>query len=216
MKSLIVFFLFVSTIGYSQNSDFNLADYKAFKTTISNMSNKEQSVFIENTMEKNLMAEFSYVDFSTGTGYFIIKNNNYIAAIEAIINSLNNYTCSNSQELALTDNLFLEMYTKRGGLKNEDLKNQPPNYFYVNGNQKKTELLYQIAKEKWIKKYPESYNSLYNSNSESKEYIPEHYPVLINTGNPESDNAINAKAKQEWLKNFPEEYEQLRKRKRSK
>jgi hypothetical protein len=208
MKSWIVFFLFVSTIGYSQSSDFNLSELKAFKTTIGNLSNQEQAIIIENTLEKILMSEFSFVDYSTKTGYFIIKNNNYIAAIEANINSLNNYTCSNSQEITLDENLFLEMYSKRGGMKNGDLKNQPPNYYFVNGNDKKTELLYQVAKEIWVKKYPESYNALYNSDNKGKEYVPEHYPVFVNTGNPENDNFIFDKAKQEWIKNYPDEVEQ--------
>jgi hypothetical protein len=186
-----------------------LSEYKAFKTVIGNLSNKDQALIIENTMEKQLMAEFSWVDVSTGVGYFIIKNTNYIVAIESIINSLNNYTCSNSQEITLDENLFFNMYSNKGGLAMEELKNMPLNFVEVNGNRKKSEELYEKAKELWIKKYPEIYNNIYNSDKKSEEYIPEHYPVFVKTGNPEYDNDVFAKAKQEWVKNYPEEFNKM-------
>lgn len=218
MRNFFVCLLFVSTIGYSQSNDFNLSEYKAFKTTIGNLSNQEQAVIIENTMEKILMSEFSWVDFSTGTGYFIIKNNNYIAAIESIINSLNNYNCSNSQELTLNENLFLEIYSKKSGIKNEDIKNIPPNFIDISGNGKKSELLYRLAKEIWVKKYPESYNALYSNKTvqeikEIKEVnnieLPSDFPKFINSGNQQSDNFIYQKTKDDWILKNPEKYKIL-------
>ncbi len=39
--------------------------------------------------------------------------------------------------------------------------------------------------------------------------MPEHYPVFIDTGNPDHDNSVYDQAKQEWIKNYPEEVEQI-------
>jgi len=43
--------------------------------------------------------------------------------------------------------------------------------------------------------------------------MPEHYPVFVDTGNPEYDNSVYDQAKQEWIKNYPEEVSKITGRK---
>lgn len=40
--------------------------------------------------------------------------------------------------------------------------------------------------------------------------MPEHYPVFINTGNPDIDNANYDNLKKDWMENYPVEYAKLR------
>lgn len=215
MKSLIVFFLFVTTVGYSQSSEFNFNDYKAYKMTINNLPSSEQAMYLARLTEKNLLSEFTWIDYTAGMGYFIIKKENSCSEIEKLIGKTYNLTVSDSKELILNDDFFLNMYLQKGGIKGECVLNQPPNYVYLGkGNESKTELFYHIAKEIWVKKYPEYYNAYYTNNSEkkgSKEEMPRHYPIYVNTGNVEYDSSAYDKAKQEWIKNYPEEVEQLTK-----
>lgn len=211
MRNFFVCLLFVSTFSYSQNTNFNLTNYKTYSVVISNLKNQEQAIDIVKNAEKSLWSEFAWIDFKTGIGYFINNNSMQMSNITSLINS-KGLTCSNTKEINLDNNLFLEIYSNRSGLKSESLKNQPLNYINL-GDQQKSELFYQIAKEIWIKKYPESYNALYNSDYKNdKEYMPEHYPVFVNTGNSEQDNANYENAKQEWIKNYPDEVEQFTKR----
>lgn len=213
MKSLVVLFLFVTTISFSQNSNVNLSDFKAYKIALGNLSNQEQAINIAKTTEKELLSEFSWIDFSSGVGYFIVKNNKNITATESYLRSLNNINFSNTQEIRLEDNLFLELYSKKSGIKNESLQNQIPDYINL-ASKTTSELFYQTAKEIWSNKYPENYKAIYNAedknrNIQKDENTPEHYPVYINTGNPDYDNSVYDQAKKEWIINYPGEVEQL-------
>jgi hypothetical protein len=74
-------------------------------------------------------------------------------------------------------------------------------------------MLFQLG----LKMDPESLSDKNNSIPDSAKpiYIPEHqyaphYPIYINTGNPELDAQTFDKAKQEWIKNYPYEVEKLR------
>ena len=211
MRNLFVCLLFVSTFSYSQNLNFNLTNYKTYKLVIGNLTNQEQATNIINNAEKSLLSEFAWVDFKTGIGYFINNKSMQISSITSLIKNSSGLTCSNTQEINLDNNLFLEIYSQRSGLIKESIKNKLPDYINL-GDQKKSEFFYQTAKEIWIKNYPENYNSLNNNEEINKENIPEHYPVFINTGNFELDNSKFDNAKQEWIKNYPDEVEKMTQR----
>ena len=216
MKSLVLVLLFVSTFGYSQISDFNFSDYRAFKMSISNLSQQEQAVYLARITEKNFLAEFSWIDFKNGMGYFLIKKSNTIDEIERLLIDSKKLVVSDVKEITLNDDFFLEMYMQKGGINGECVLNQPPNYIYLGkGNEMKSESLYQVAKRIWVSKYPDYYNAYYNvSGSPAKEVgnnsLPEHFPVYKKTGNSEYDDMEYAKAKLEWINNYPEEVEQYR------
>jgi len=203
--------LFISSSCLAQNADFNKNEYKFYSISISNLKNQEQANSISELSEKNLLSEFSWVDFKTGIGYFINNKSMQISNITSLIKS-NDLTCSNIQEINLDNNLFLEIYSNRSGLKSESLKNQPLNYINL-GDQQKSELFYQTAKEIWIKKYPQYYDAIYNNNSNNiksnNNYTPLHYPKFIHTSNIDFDNSVFDRAKREWIKKFPAEYSKM-------
>lgn len=203
MRNFFVCLLFVSTFSYSQNTNFNLTNYKTYSVVISNLKNQEQAIDIVKNAEKSLWSEFAWIDFKTGIGYFINNNSMQMSNITSLINS-KGLTCSNTKEINLDNNLFLEIYSQRSGIAKELIGKNIPNYINLS-NQFKSETFYGTAKEIWVKKYPESYDELHNYNNYNKAYIPEHYPKFINSGNLEYDSNMYAKAKQEWLKNYPEE-----------
>ena len=213
MKNLFLVLMFVSTMGYAQISDFNYSDYKAYKMTISNLSQEEQAVYLARICEKNLLSEFAWIDYSKGIGYFIIKNNSSIDEVERLLIDSKKLIVSDTKEITLNDDFFLEMYMQKGGINGECVLNQPPNYIYLGkGNEMKSESFYQVAKKIWVNKYPDYYDAFYKNSSSPNELIkqtyPEHFPEYIKTGNSELDDKEFAKAKEEWSKNYPEEVEQ--------
>lgn len=212
MRSLILLFLFITILGYSQSTKIYLADYKTYNIIISNLDNQNMADELAGTIQKSFLSEFAWIDYPSGKGYFIMEKNKPVSKIEAVIKNTNNYTFSNTQEIDLSDDLYLEIYTRKGRMEVSALSFQEPKYLMIE-NENTSALFFHNAKEIWIKNYPEAYNSVYHVkvNNNNKEYIPEHYPKFINTGNPEQDNSVYAKSKQEWLKNYPEEVEQLRK-----
>ena len=212
--------LFISSSCLAQNADFNKNEYKFYSISISNLKNQEQANSISELSEKNLLSEFSWVDFSTNTGFFLLNNASKISEIEKIINSNYGLSVFETKEINFDNELFLKIYYQKGNGKSEYSINQPPDYIHFGiGNESKSEKFYQMAKKIWINKYPESYNALYNNNeeqsfksskNENKYYeLPSDFPKFIDTGNPQSDITDYQKTKDDWILKNPDKYKTI-------
>lgn len=208
MRSLFMILLFVSTYCYSQNIHYNLSNHKAYKMPIAKMANPDQAKDISKTLEKNVFCDLIWVNFKNGEIYFITSEELRKAKIFELINNTYNVTCSDFEEIVIDNDLFLNIYAQKSEISFESINKQIPNYIYT-GNQEKSEMLYQTAKEIWVNKYPYQYKSIYSAEGKNLENIPEHYPVFVNTGNPDYDNSVFDQAKKEWIKQYPEEYSKM-------
>lgn len=198
-------------LSFSQKQNYYLDDLKLFTIKIINLNNIEKATEITKSLEKEMLSEMAWLDINSKICYCIIHKNKNIAEIETYIKTFNGLNCSNTKEIILTDDLFLQIYSQKSGVKPVNFEKQLPNYITFNDNNQ-SEIYYHTAKEIWINKFPESYNALYSEKTvrEIKEVnnleLPADFPKFIDTGNPKSDNYNYQKAKENWILENPEKY----------
>lgn len=164
---LILALLLIFSKANSQENIFNISNYKVFRIEIQNASNENESDFISRTVEKNGLSIFSYIDKTTNTGIFIVNKN---ADVINILNLLSDYRfdASRTYEATLTEENFLDMYMKRGGIKSGELDKVLPKFIQMGPDNELSGSLYSLAKSIWVKKYPEAYNSMFPQGEELK------------------------------------------------
>ncbi len=201
MKKLLILFVLMSSTSFSQGGpSFNFEKNKAFKITMKGASDFAKADLVSRQMEKMQLAIFSVVDPQTSTGFFIVDNINKVQGIEKALNNLNGFSFVAFEEVSLTEDLFLEMYLKRGGFEKADYSKNKPKQIMMGPDVNLTNSLYRKAIDLWEKDYSKAYQNNLNGR-------PEHYPVFVSTGNPEKDSYSFELAKQEWIKNYPKEAE---------
>lgn len=205
MRALVLFFLIVTNIGFSQNIHFNLSDYQAYKMPIINVNNQKQADEVSRAIEKNHFAELVWIDYKKSEIYLITMNSIKQHEIISYVNNYYNIRFGDIEELNLDNELYLNIYAQKSGILYENIPNQIPESIYL-GDPEKSEKMFQIAKELWVNKYPEKYDEIYNGNKSKELKFPEHYPIFVNTGNIDHDNVVFDNAKKEWIKNYPDEY----------
>ena len=108
---------------------------------------------VERLTEKMFMSIFSFVDTTTSTGYFIVDNFYKVHEIEKIINNQNDIHFKSSEEVKLTEDLYLEIYQKRSRSNPDEFSLLPPKKVFIGPFVKLTNDLYNKANEIWEKKY---------------------------------------------------------------
>lgn len=202
MKKILILFVFISSTCFSQVGPvFNFEKNKAYKITIKGVDILLKADYIERQMEKLQLAIFSFVDPTTSMGYFIVDNLNKVQEIEKTLNNEKGFSFIGFEEIPLTEENFLEMYIKRGGVEKAEFSKNIPKQIVMGPYQELSSSLYLKALIVWEKEYKNVYNKLQG--------LPEHYPVFFNSGNPEYDNSKYGHAKEEWVKNYPDEVEQI-------
>lgn len=153
MRKLLIMLMLVSGYCYAQEPSFNFETNKLYKINISGADNVTIADEIERLIEKNLLCIFSDVDQLTSTGYFIVDNFYKVHEIEKMINNRDGLAYLSYEELPLTEDIFLEIYMKRGGYKPVEFPSYSPKKVQMGPFQKLTDELYLKAKEVWDKKY---------------------------------------------------------------
>lgn len=198
MKKIFILLMFLSNICFSQEVLLNLDANKLVKIQMNGVNNFSKADMVSRQMEKFQLAIFSYVDSVNGIGLFIIDNLNKLPQIENMIPNISGCSFVNSEEIVLNEDVFLEMYKKRGGSKDIGTVNVKPNLVVMGPNMDLTNMLLAKAIEIWDRKYSAAYKNV-------SQGLPEHYPMIVNTGNSEFDTNKFEQLKQEWIKNYPEE-----------
>lgn len=200
MKKLLILFVFAITSSFSQGQVFDFWSNKAYKIAMKGASSFINAENISRQSEEMQIVVFSYVDPSTSTGYFIVSNFSKVQEIEKMINSDNGFSFIGYEEVTFNKDLFLEMYMKRGGYQKIQFSTNKPKEITMGLHKDLTTNLYTKALDVWEDFYGKGDGGKLNG-------VPQHYPVFVNTGNPENDNLKFEQAKQEWIKNYPEETE---------
>lgn len=201
IKISLIILLFLEFYTTSvQAQVLNFSNNNAYKIAMKGANNSVNADFVARQMEKSQFAIFSYVDPTTSTGYFVVENNSKVVEIQNFLNNEQGYSVIELQEIPLTDELFIEMYMKRSGVEKADFSKNEPKQITMGPNEELSTSLYLKASNVWKKLYSNAYHN-------KQQGLPEHYPVFVNTGNPELDNSTFDQAKQEWLKNYPKEAE---------
>jgi hypothetical protein len=121
---------------------------------------------------------------------------NYAKAKDAWINA---NPKAYAQEI---DELETQSTPATGSGESVEMVSTPINGFQPSGNPS----TYEAEKKEWISANPAAYsNSIEKADNYSKVDLP-GFPVFVNTGNPELDNANYKRAKQEWISNNQELY----------
>ena len=206
MKKLLVLVMLISGYCYAQEPVFNFNQNKIYKINIAGADNVKTADEVARLIEKNLLCVFSYVDPLTGTGYFIVDNFYKVHEIEKMINNSDGLAYLSFEEIPLTEDLFLEMYMKRGGFEKAEFSNNPPKMIIMGPYNELSKALYKKAVSIWVLKYPENKNMI---ESYYIEDVRKELPKFIDTGNPKQDSLKYFKAKDKWILENPEKYERL-------
>lgn len=200
-SGILVFFLLVTLTSIAQNQTIDLSKKIALKISIKGADSIDKADLIGRQIEKLQLALFSYVDPTSGIGYFIVENNEKEIEIQSTVNSEQGYSITESQQINLTDELFIEMYMKRGGFQKNEFATNTPKIILLGSNNDLTNSLYLKAIVVWKSLYSISYNKSIGA--------AEHHPIFVNTGNPNNDNEMYNQEKQNWVNNYPNEVEQM-------
>jgi hypothetical protein len=204
MKKILILLLLVSGYCYSQQPVFNFEKDKLYKIKINGVENAKDADMIARMTEKNLISVFSYVDFTTGDGLFIVDNFYKVHEIEKLINNQERFAYVSFEEIPLTNDNFLNMYMKRGGFRDEDFSTNPPKKIMMGPFNGLTNDLYKKAESVWVELYPDKKELI---ESYYIEKLEKELPKFIDTGNPEKDNKKYLEAKDKWVKENPEKYQ---------
>lgn len=153
MKKILILLVFISSTCLSQEMIFDFNKDKVYKITMEGVNDFKKADHISRLMEKMMLCLFSYVDTTTSTGYFIVDNFYKVHEIEKMINNEKEIKFISSEEISLTENLFIEMYMKRGGYESTEFSLQPPKKIVMGPFNGLSNGLYEKANEIWIKKY---------------------------------------------------------------
>ena len=153
MRNLFILLLFLSGYCYSQEPVFNFEKNKAYKITMKGADDFKKADLIARTMEKNQLSIFAYVDPSTSAGCFIVDNFYKVHEIEKMINNQAGFSYVGFEEIPLNEELFLDIYMKRGGYNPDEFASQPPKKIIMGPFNELSNSLNKKAIEIWEKKY---------------------------------------------------------------
>jgi hypothetical protein len=153
MKKILILLVFISSTCLSQEMIFNFEKNKVYKIKMEGANDFKKADHIARLMEKTTLSLFSYVDSTNGTGYFIVDNFYKVHEIEKMINNEKEIKFLSSEEIPLTEDLFIEMYMKRGGYESTQFSLQPPKKIVMGPFNGLSNSLFEKATEIWEKKF---------------------------------------------------------------
>jgi len=153
MKKLIIVLILFAETCFSQEMIFNFEKDKIYKINIDGATDFNKADNIARLMEKTKLSLFSYVDFNTSTGYFVVDNFYKVHEIEKMINNQNGYKYLGYEELQLTEDMFLDIYMKRSGYEPAEYPLDEPKKITMGPFNNLTNGLYSKALEIWKNKY---------------------------------------------------------------
>ena len=159
--SFLLLLTLLSIQGKSQEknieSNINWQDCKIYEVIYKTIELPERAKYINNTLYKNHNVQFSFTNFSDKKSIIIVhKDVDFKTIISKIIEL--GYETTNIKSFDFNDNLFYECYYKA----TFSVIGKLPNHINTN-KLKRDDALYAKAKEIFIFKYPDAYNSLNNS-----------------------------------------------------
>ncbi|MCX7955186.1 MAG: hypothetical protein N3A01_08365 [Bacteroidales bacterium] len=137
-------------------SDLNLDNLICYKLNISPINNYNVADYAARLLEKNNTAIFAAFD-TIGNGYIIIEKDFYLHECKKYLENCSyNFRVNSIQKVELNDEEFLKIYQIRGKKK----INEKPEFIQLGPKNELSNALYKIAKDTWIKLYPEEYKQL--------------------------------------------------------
>ncbi|MBI4646102.1 MAG: hypothetical protein HY738_05755 [Bacteroidia bacterium] len=219
-KMSILFLICFVPGAYSQNFSFideKVTDtYKVVYFNLSGVPDDNQKTDLEQSFrnDNNILS------------FRIINNNRCQLKIRNNINAdyIRNILLNNNLDYDFTSVKVEQANQKPSSDKFSEKKRtdgMPEHYpvYHNTGNPEYDNQLYDKEKKEWISKYPLEVEQVTGKTQDVKpgekrsDGMPEHYPIFIDTGNPDADNALYDKKKQEWIRKYPSEVEQVTSRK---
>lgn len=162
MKKYFIFILALMSLNfiYAQ-STINLSDWKVSKLYINGLTDDNRSDYLARAIEKLNLATFAAFSSEESYGYVIYTSSQNLESIIDYINqALTGYEVTKNEEMPLTKELYLQIYSLRNNIKAEDIDKQMPKYIQLGPKNELSMQLYDLAKQIWIEKYPEAYNRM--------------------------------------------------------
>ncbi len=162
MKKYFIFIVALMSFNfiYTQ-STINLSDYKVSKLYINGLTDDNRSDYLARAVEKLNLATFAAFSSEESYGYVIYTGSQNIENIIDYINhALTGYEVTKNQEMTLTRELYLQIYSLRNNVKAEDIDKQMPKYIQLGPKNELSKQLYDMAKQIWIEMYPEAYDRI--------------------------------------------------------
>jgi hypothetical protein len=162
MKKYFIFIVALMSFNfiYTQ-STINLSDYKVSKLYINGLTDDNRSDYLARAVEKLNLATFAAFSSEESYGYVIYTGSQNIENIIDYINhALTGYEVTKNEEMPLTRELYLQIYSLRNNVKAEDIDKQMPKYIQLGPKNELSRQLYDMAKQIWIEMYPEAYDRI--------------------------------------------------------
>jgi len=160
--NLIYLILFSSYSLICQLKEFNLNNYFLFNYKVKGINSKYLSDYAARLLEKNDVAIFAAFD-TLGSGYVIVEKEYQGNECKKFLENAGryNFTVISYEKMNLTEDLYLSIYQLRNNLP----LNEPPKFIQLGPKTELSNLLYNKAKDIWIKKFPEKYKEIIKSNN---------------------------------------------------
>lgn len=181
MKKIFLYILIcnVSLLNAQTNlKTFDLSKYYAFKFNTRGINDFKTAEYVARTIEKSQLTLFSAFNYNEEIGYAIVTDTYYAHEIEKYINNMMmNIRIEKTENVELTEDLFLDMYfTKSNAIQNKTT--QLPPFISMGPYTQLADDLYALAKKIWINKYPEAYKAMFQPSPLTPEQIEEQNKKL--------------------------------------
>lgn len=168
-KSFTILLVFFVNIMFSQQ-EVNLKNLILYELKIKGITNSYLSDYAARLLEKNNVAVFAAFD-SIENGYVIVEKDFYLHECKKYLENCDyGFKVTDTKKVELTENEFLKIYQLRGKRKH----NEKPEFIQLGPKNELSNSLYKIAKDAWIKLYPEEYKKAQNS----QQITPEELKII--------------------------------------
>jgi len=160
MRKLIYFCLLIGlTLNLKAQKNDLIPNMYSFKLLVDGINDSLKADYLARALEKQNLVLFASFSQISDYGYIIVSDKSQISNVASYINlTLNNYKLLEYEELPLTQNLFLEIYSLRSNNANNICKNLPK-YIQLGPKNELSWQLYDLAKSIWIEKCKQEDNS---------------------------------------------------------
>ena len=123
MRKLIYFFLLIGlTLNLKAQKNDLIPNMYSFKLLVDGINDSLKADYLARALEKQNLVLFASFSQISDYGYIIVSDKSQISNVASYINlTLNNYKLLEYEELPLTQNLFLEIYSLRSNNANNIL-----------------------------------------------------------------------------------------------
>lgn len=167
-KILLALGLMMIILTIKAQDVFNLAAYKLYLFQIEKVISEKEAEFINRSTEKTGLSVFTITDIKNSRVYVFLSDENYFNDLGKYLNA-NGFKVVDTDDIEPNNNLFLELYCMRGNIDESKIQNQLPNFIQIGPYNNLSNQLYKLAKDTWISKYPEQYNSMFSVSKEINE-----------------------------------------------